>query len=148
MTVLGFLGGAIPGAVGGAVVGGIVGGPAGALVGAGAGSLAIGSLVAKSVGDAAGNAWSNAFSSDNDGGSGGGGRKSSSAGKMQKEVERGQAPRSVDRVDPGRGTYEQDHVEFKSGDALNRDGTWKHGGRDLTNSERDWITGHGWDVPQ
>ncbi len=113
--------------------------PVGAAVGAGAGAVA---------GKLAGEWITNRLFSDNDGGGGGGGRKSSSAGKMQKEVERGQAPRSVDRVDKGRGPYEQDHVEFKSGDALNRDGTWKHGGRDLTNGETDWITGHGWDVPK
>ncbi|MFL5403415.1 MAG: hypothetical protein ACJ8BF_11430, partial [Gemmatimonadales bacterium] len=42
----------------------------------------------------------------------------SSPGKMQKEIERGQAPKSVNRVDKARAYGEQDNVHFKSGDAL------------------------------
>ncbi|HYW12862.1 MAG TPA: RHS repeat-associated core domain-containing protein [Longimicrobium sp.] len=72
---------------------------------------------------------------------------SSSPGRMQREVERGQAPRTVDRVDQGRGPYEKDHVEFLSGDALNRDGSWKHGGRSLSNAEQAWIRKHEWSLP-
>ncbi len=113
--------------------------PAGAVAGAGAGAVA---------GKLAGEWITNRLYSDNDGGDRSGGKKPSSPGRMQKEVERGQAPRSIDRVDKGRGPFEQDHVEFKSGDALNRDGTWKHGGRDLTKAEADWITGHGWELPR
>ena len=26
--------------------------------------------------------------------------------------------------------------------------TWKHGGRALTNVEKDWITANGWKLPQ
>ena len=51
----------------------------------------------------------------------------SSAGNIQRQVERGQVPREIDRVDKGRGPYEKDHIELKDGRALNRDGTWKHG---------------------
>jgi hypothetical protein len=68
----------------------------------------------------------------------------SSAGKMQKEVERGQAPDSVKRVDKGRGPYEQDHVHFHDGSARNQDGTWKHGFSDLSNKVMNWLNGHGW----
>jgi RHS repeat-associated protein len=71
-----------------------------------------------------------------------------SPGNMQKQVEKGQAPKSVDRVDKGRGPFEKDHIEFKSGDALNQDGTWKHGGRELTNTESDWVQKNGWNLPQ
>ncbi len=69
-------------------------------------------------------------------------------GKMQEEVEKGQAPRSVKAVDdvpsnlPG-----QPHVHFKDGTALNRDGTIhdKHKGTpNPTNETWDWLHGHGW----
>lgn len=72
----------------------------------------------------------------------------SSAGKMQKEVERGQAPKGVDRVDKGNANLgEKDHVHFDDGSALNSDGTWKHGSRNLKNDEKDWLTGHEWSLP-
>jgi hypothetical protein len=67
---------------------------------------------------------------------------------MQKQVEAGQAPKSVERVDSPRFPYEKPHIEFTDGNTLNNDGTWKHGGRDLTNTDRDWITSNGWSLPQ
>jgi RHS repeat-associated protein len=68
----------------------------------------------------------------------------SSAGKMQKEVEKGQAPKSVDRVDKGRGPNEKDHVHFADGSARNQDGSWKHGASDLSSKVKDWLGKHGW----
>jgi hypothetical protein len=47
----------------------------------------------------------------------------------------------------GKVTGEQDHVHFDDGSGLNRDGTWKHSGRDLTNAQADWLREHGWEVP-
>ncbi len=71
-----------------------------------------------------------------------------SSSKLQKEVERDQAPDSVERVDKGRGRFEKDHVHLDGEDhALNYDGTWKHGGRQLTNWEKKWLLEHGWEVP-
>lgn len=70
------------------------------------------------------------------------------AGELQKQVEKGQAPDSVDRVDKGVGPYEKDHVHFKDDHALNRDGSWKHGGRRVTNKEKKWLEDNGWQVPQ
>lgn len=70
-----------------------------------------------------------------------------SPGNLQKQVEKGQAPKSVDRVDKGRGPFEKDHIEFKDGRALNQDGTWKHGEGGLTNEESDWVTKNGWNPP-
>ncbi|HEX5423467.1 MAG TPA: hypothetical protein VFW94_07955 [Candidatus Acidoferrales bacterium] len=67
---------------------------------------------------------------------------------MQKQVERGQAPKSVDRVDSPRFPNEKPHVEFKDGNALNNDGTWKHGGRELTNAEEQWLESNGWTMPK
>jgi len=67
-----------------------------------------------------------------------------SAGNMQRQVERGQAPKSVDRVDPARAPFEQPNVHFKDGSCLNSDGTWKHGGRPLTNAEKNWLMKNNW----
>lgn len=71
-----------------------------------------------------------------------------SPNQMNQQVERGQAPKSVDRVDTPRFPNEKPHIEFKDGNALNNDGTWKHGERVLTNAEEEWITGNGWKLPQ
>ena len=68
--------------------------------------------------------------------------QNSSAGNMQRQVERGQAPREIDRVDQGRGPFEKDHVELRDGRALNRDGTWKHGcggPESMPSSVNEWI---------
>ncbi|MGB7589537.1 MAG: hypothetical protein WBM00_12610 [Solirubrobacterales bacterium] len=70
-----------------------------------------------------------------------------SVNQMNKQIERGQAPKSATRAEPGRVRGEQDHINFGDRDALNADGTWKHGGRDLTNGERDWLTHNGWKAP-
>jgi hypothetical protein len=81
---------------------------------------------------------------------GGGDRspKTSSAGKMEKEVERGQAPRGVDRVDTGNRRFgEKDHVHLDDGRALNNDGTWKHGEGSIGRTIQDWLGDHGWKVP-
>jgi RHS repeat-associated protein len=75
-------------------------------------------------------------------------KKKTSRNQLQKQVERGKAPKTVDRVDPGIGPNEQDHVHFTDGSALNEDGTWKHGGRPLTNAETEWIQQNGWNTPK
>ncbi len=70
--------------------------------------------------------------------------KQSSPGAMQRERERGQAPRSVDRVD-GTHVNGQPHVHFRDGYTRNRDGSRKEGrARPLTNTERKWLDKHGW----
>ncbi|HEX4019860.1 MAG TPA: RHS repeat-associated core domain-containing protein [Acidobacteriaceae bacterium] len=75
-------------------------------------------------------------------------KKKTSTNQMQKQVERGQAPKSVDRVDTPRFPNEKPHVEFTDGSALNDDGTWKHGGRPLTNEEGNWLQQNGWSTPR
>ena len=65
-------------------------------------------------------------------------------GNLQKQIEQGKAPKSVDRADKGRGPYEKDHLHFKDESALNSDGTWKHGERDLTREEINWLQKNGW----
>ena len=75
----------------------------------------------------------------------------STPNQMQKEVERGQAPAGIHRVDKYntqvKGEKDHIHLDNDDGPALNRDGTWKHGGRILTNSEKEWISQHGWKHP-
>ena len=65
---------------------------------------------------------------------------------MQKQVERGQAPRTVDRIDTPR--YQgQPHIHFKDGTSLNFDGSVHdafRGVHTLTTSERVWIINNGW----
>ena len=70
------------------------------------------------------------------------------AGRMNVEVEKGQAPKTIEHVHKGRGTYEKDHVHFTDGTALNNDGTWKHGEHTLTNNERKWLDQHNWILPE
>src|SRR5207249_773358 len=71
------------------------------------------------------------------------GKSRTSANQMRKQIERGQAPKSATRVDVGKVAGEQDHIHFGDEDALNADGTWKHGGRSLTNAESDWLLKNG-----
>ncbi len=69
--------------------------------------------------------------------------------QLQKKVEKGQAPNSIDRFDKGNPNHnEADHVHFKSGDALYKNGKWKHGGRKLNNKEKEFLKDTGWSLPK
>ena len=74
--------------------------------------------------------------------------KPSNPGKMQKEVEKGQAPKDVDFVDKPHNTKTgKPHVHFKDGTAMNNDGTIhdKHKGTPtLTKKVKDWLGKHNW----
>jgi RHS repeat-associated protein len=76
--------------------------------------------------------------------------KPSTPGNMQKQVERGQAPGTVDRVEPARSGRGQPHIHFTDQrPTLNQDGTWGHGGPGgLSQAERDWISRNGWGLPE
>ncbi len=69
-------------------------------------------------------------------------------GNLQRQIELGKAPKGVERADKGRGDFEKDHVHFNDGSALNYDGTWKHGQRDLTREEIGWLKENGWNLPR
>lgn len=62
----------------------------------------------------------------------------------KKDIAKGGVPKSIDRYDAGKGNYEKPHVHFKDGSALNKDGTWKHGSRKLTNSEKKFLEQYEW----
>ena len=68
--------------------------------------------------------------------------------KMNMQIDRGQAPKGIFRVDRGRdATHELPHAAFGKGKvapSLNIDGTWKHGYVDVTRKQRDWLAGYGW----
>ena len=48
-------------------------------------------------------------------------KKPTSRNQMQKQVEKGQAPKEVDRVDGAHTEGQQPHVHFKDGTSLNQD---------------------------
>ncbi len=74
-------------------------------------------------------------------------RKAASPNQLNQQVRQGKAPKDVKRVDAGKVPGEQSHVHFKDGAALNKDGTWKHGHRALTEAEKQWLQENGWSLP-
>ncbi|MDR0829315.1 MAG: hypothetical protein LBN95_04275 [Prevotellaceae bacterium] len=70
-----------------------------------------------------------------------------STNQLQKDIDTGKAPNSLKRFDTGKIKGEQDHVHFKDGSALNKNGSWKHGGRKLTNNEIKYLKDNGWKIP-
>ncbi len=72
-----------------------------------------------------------------------------SPNQMQKAVERGQAPKGIERVDKGNpDLFEQPHVHIQGGAALNKDGTWKHGNTHLTEDQKKWLQDNEWSLPE
>lgn len=72
---------------------------------------------------------------------------------MQKQVERGQAPKEVDRVDKAdpRQPNSKPHIHFGEGQrALNIDGTWADPGTlpIITNKIAEWLLKNGWSLPK
>ena len=75
------------------------------------------------------------------------GGKPTSPNQMQKQVERGQAPSTVVRVDNPKIPGQLPHIHFSDGTAMNIDGSVHdamRGAHNLTNSERIWIFDNGW----
>ena len=67
--------------------------------------------------------------------------------QMNAAIRRGQAPRGIGRVDRGLVKGEQIHVTIGGNvNALNIDGTWKHGGVTLTREQAEWLRGFGWKI--
>ena len=76
--------------------------------------------------------------------------KSKNINQFKQDIIKGRVPKSIDRIDIGNNNLgEQDHIHFKGkgNNALNIDGTWKHGGRELTNEEKKYLKGIGWKIP-
>ena len=73
--------------------------------------------------------------------------KITSPNQMQKMVERGQAPRTVIRVDGAKVSGQLPHVHFNDGTALNIDGSVHdavNGIHQLTKQEYIWLFENGW----
>lgn len=66
---------------------------------------------------------------------------------MNQAINRGQAPDGLKRVDTGSVKGEQTHMHLDDGSALNLDGTWKHGGTELTKKQAQWLEQNGWVIP-
>jgi RHS repeat-associated protein len=75
-------------------------------------------------------------------------KKEKSPNQLNEEINRGQAPKEVKRVDTGKVTGEQTHAHFKDGSALNKNGTWKHGQSELSNATKNWLIDNGWKLPK
>lgn len=77
-------------------------------------------------------------------------KKPQSPKNMQKQVERGQAPRYVDRVDSAHDPNipkHKPHVHFKDGTTMNFDGTIhdkSKGVPNITNKVKTWLESNGW----
>jgi hypothetical protein len=74
-------------------------------------------------------------------------RNGLSNNQMNETIKKGQAPRGITRIDLGKVRGEQEHATFDDNSALNVDGTWKHGGRTLTDDQKQWLSANGWKLP-
>ncbi len=79
-----------------------------------------------------------------------GGSNASSPKQMQKEVERGQAPRDVDHVHDTHTGKEEPHIKYKDGTSSTKSGgvhDKKGGTPNPPKKTREWIKEHGWEPP-
>ena len=75
----------------------------------------------------------------------------SSPGAMQKEVERGQAPKDISRVDRGHIPGQEPHIHYSDGTSSNMNGGVHDAHKGLpnpSNKTRKWIIKHGWTPPE
>ena len=78
-------------------------------------------------------------------------KKPSSPGQMQKEVERGKAPKDVKRVEKGHTPGQEDHVHYKDGTSSTKSGKVhdKHKGEPKPSGKtKTWLEEHGWKTPE
>ena len=74
-------------------------------------------------------------------------QKPTSPNQMNKQVERGQAPKGVQRVDNPDAQYAEPHVHFDDGTSITQSGKIHdagHGTPRLTNAIIDWLHNNGW----
>lgn len=68
---------------------------------------------------------------------------------IQRQVEKGQAPTDIDRVDNPHVQGQKPHVHFKDGTSLNNDGTIHDAHRGTpspSNKVIEWLKKNGWKV--
>jgi len=69
---------------------------------------------------------------------------------MQQEVQRGQAPRDVERVDRGHVPGQEPHVHYADGTSSNQSGGVHDAHRGTPNPSKatiEWLRSHGWIPP-
>ena len=71
-----------------------------------------------------------------------------SINQVNEQIKRGQAPSTIKRADKGKIYGEQDNIHFQDGSAINRDGSWKHGEKRLTNAEKEFLKNSGFKLPK
>lgn len=70
---------------------------------------------------------------------------SCSINQMNEQINKGQAPKGIKRIDQGLVKGEQTHAHLEKGSAINIDGTLKHGdGKEMTVAIKKWLKGNGW----
>lgn len=62
-------------------------------------------------------------------------------------VQQARAPRGIGRTDIGKIKGEQQHTIIIGVGAINIDGTWRHGGGALTNSQANFLRSNGYNIP-
>ncbi|CAF1496245.1 unnamed protein product [Adineta ricciae] len=69
-----------------------------------------------------------------------------SVNQMNRDLRSHPAGRTIERIDPAcPERYDRYiHAHFKDGSALYINGEWKHGFRNLTNVEKEWLSENGW----
>ena len=72
--------------------------------------------------------------------------KKKSGNQLQRDISKGRAPKSFKGIHKGKYKGEQTHVHFDDGSTLNYDGTWKHGGRELTKAEQEFLNNYDWNL--
>ena len=70
-----------------------------------------------------------------------------SPNQMNRAVQRGQAPKGVGRTDVGKVKGEQQHTIIEGLGALNKNGTWKHGGGIISKAIAKWLRAQGYKIP-
>jgi len=67
--------------------------------------------------------------------------------RLSQTIKKGQAPKSIIRLDKGKNYKELPHVHFDNGSALKINGVWKHGYKELTNKEIKFLKRYEWILP-
>ena len=75
--------------------------------------------------------------------------RNANVNQMNQDVKKSNSPKTVRRVDQAnlRLGDTSAHVHFTDGSALKDNGTWKHGERDLSRTEKDWLKKYDWKLP-
>ena len=71
-----------------------------------------------------------------------------SLNQLNKDIQKGNTPKDIMRFDKAHTKGGQEHVHFKDGSALNKDGTWKEGDFKITKEIQEYLKENGWKFNQ